>query len=108
MAAPRNQYDAVIDMNRFTPFPFVLLVAILGTTGRARAQATQALSSPLSLADVIRIAGDRRDEIQAARARARAGEARPAIVSALEDPMVAPSLDHLPFMLGGADFSVTI
>ena len=43
------------------------------------------------------------------RARAaRAGEARPAIVSALEDPMISPSLDHLPFMLGGADVSVTI
>jgi len=74
----------------------------------AAAQPTTALPSPLSLADVIRIAGERRDEIQAARARARAGEARPAIVSALADPMISPSLDHLPFMLGGADVSVTI
>jgi outer membrane protein TolC len=60
------------------------------------------------LDDVIRFASERRDEIHAARARARAGEARPAIVSALEDPMISPSLDHLPFMLGGADVSVTI
>ena len=30
------------------------------------------------------------------------------MASALEDPMLAPSLDHLPFMLGGADVSVTI
>jgi outer membrane protein TolC len=37
----------------------------------------------------------------------RAGETRPAIVSALEDPMISPSLDHLPFMLGGADVSFT-
>ena len=51
---------------------------------------------------------ERRDEIQAARARIRAGEARPTIVSALEDPMISPSLDHLPFMLGGADVSFTI
>jgi outer membrane protein TolC len=29
-------------------------------------------------------------------------------VSALEDPMVSPSLDHLPFMLEGADVSLTI
>src|SRR5688572_32840690 len=36
------------------------------------------------------------------------GEARPAIVSALSDPMMSPSLDHLPFMLGGADVSFTI
>jgi cobalt-zinc-cadmium efflux system outer membrane protein len=57
---------------------------------------------------VIRIAGERRDEIQASRARIRAGEARPTIASALEDPMLSPSLDHLPFMLGGADVSVTI
>ena len=68
----------------------------------------QPLPSPLSLADVIRIASERRDEIQAARARIRAGEARPTIVSTLADPMISPSLDHLPFMLGGADVSITI
>src|SRR5829696_2436402 len=68
----------------------------------------QPLPSPLRLADVIRIASERRDEIQAARARIRAGEARPTIVSALADPMISPSLDHLPFMLGGADVSITI
>jgi outer membrane protein TolC len=56
----------------------------------------------------VRLAGERRDELQAARARTRAGEARPAIVSALADPMISPSLDHLPFMLGGANVSVTI
>src|SRR6266542_6806799 len=38
----------------------------------------------------------------------RAAPARPTIVSALEDPMLSPSLDHLPFMLGGADMSFTI
>ena len=72
------------------------------------AQTTPALPSPLSLADVIRLASERRDEIQAARARMRAGEARPAIVSALADPMISPSLDHKPFMMSGADYSVTI
>lgn len=74
----------------------------------AAAQPGQELPSPLALGDVIRLAAERRDEIQAARARTRAGEARPAIVSALEDPMISPSLDHLPFMWGGADVSVTI
>ena len=68
----------------------------------------ETLPSPLGLADVWRPAGERRDEIEAARARARAGEARPAIVSALSDPMISPSLDHLPFMLGGANWSVTV
>jgi outer membrane protein TolC len=72
------------------------------------AQTAPVLPSPLRLADVVRVASERRDEIQAARARARAGEARPNIVAALEDPMLAPSLDHLPFMIGGADVSVTI
>ena len=80
-----------------------------GASGKAAAQQpTETLPSPVSLADVIRIARDRRDEIQAARARTRAGEARPAIVSALADPMISPSLDHLPFMLNGADVSVAI
>jgi outer membrane protein TolC len=54
------------------------------------------------------LASERRDEIEGARARVRAGEARPAIVSALADPMLSPSLDHLPFMLNGANWSVTV
>jgi hypothetical protein len=92
------------------PVQLVLLFAIfgLGGLGDAAAQTASPLPSPLRLADVIRLAGERRDEIQAARARTLAGEARPVIVSALDDPMLSPSLDHLPFMLGGADVSVTI
>ena len=65
------------------------------------------LPSPLTISDVARLAGERRDEIAAARARRRAAEERPAIVGALDDPMLSPSLDHLPFMWGGADVSVT-
>ena len=87
----------------------VLLMAIpVVAPTKLAAQATSSLSSPLTLADVVRIAAERRDEIQAARARIQAGEARPTIVSALEDPMVSPALDHLPFMMNGADVSVTI
>ena len=103
-----NRLGWVIDMNRLTS-PLVLVLGLAVTApGTAAAQAGQPLHSPLSLGDVIRIAAERRDEIQAARARTRAGEQRPAIVSALEDPMISPSLDHLPFMLGGADVSITI
>ena len=94
----------------FRTLATVLLLAILALARpiEGKAQGTPALPSPLSLTDVIRVASERRDEVQAARARTRAGEARPTIVSALEDPMIAPSLDHLPFMLDGADVSVTI
>jgi outer membrane protein TolC len=97
-------------MNNLTGLRFALLLTVWATTWptAAAAQTTPALPSPLSLGDVIRLASERRDEIQAARARIRAGEARPTIVSALEDPMISPSLDHLPFMLGGADVSVTL
>ena len=73
----------------------------------AFAQAS-ALPSPLTIGDVARLASERRDEIAAARARRRAADERPAIVGALDDPMLSPSLDHVPFMGGGADFSVTI
>jgi outer membrane protein TolC len=88
----------------------VLLFLTLGTLTMPRPATAQepGLPTPLTLTDVIRVAGERRDEIEAARARTRAGEARPAIVSALDDPMISPSLDHLPFMLGGADVSVTL
>ena len=95
-------------MNRLTSPLALLFGLVLIAPGTAAAQAGQPLPSPLILGDVIRIAGERRDEIQAARARTRAGEQRPTIVSALGDPMISPSLDHLPFMLGGADVSVTI
>jgi outer membrane protein TolC len=73
----------------------------------ATAQSVSPLPSPLRLGDVVRIASERRDEIAAARARTQAAEQRPAIVSALDDPMISPSLDHLPFMWGGADVSLT-
>jgi outer membrane protein TolC len=96
-------------MNGLTSFRFALLLTVWATTWpTAAGQTGPVLPSPLSLGDVIRLASERRDEIQAARARVRAGEARPTIVSALEDPMISPSLDHLPFMLGGADVSFTI
>jgi cobalt-zinc-cadmium efflux system outer membrane protein len=98
----------VIDMNRPICLLVLLLALVLIPPGTVAAQVGEPLPVPLSLRDVIRIAGERRDEIQAARARVRAAEARPAIVSALQDPMFSPSLDHLPFMLGGADVSVTI
>ena len=93
-------------MNRFC-VPVVLLAMVMASPGVV-AQTSTPLPSPLALADVIRIAGERRDEIQVARARTTAGEARPAIVSALSDPMISPSLDHLPFMLNGADVSFAI
>ena len=95
-------------MNSLTDLRFALLLTVWATTWptAAAAQTPTVLPSPLSLGDVIRLASERRDEIQAARARIRAGEARPTIVSALADPMISPSLDHLPFMLGGADVSL--
>jgi outer membrane protein, heavy metal efflux system len=84
------------------------LTVSVTAAARPAAQPARALPSPLRLSDVIQIASERRDEIEAARARTRAGEARPVVVSALQDPMISPSLDHLPFMLGGADYSITI
>ena len=95
-------------MNRqISSIVFLLCVTAAAASIPAAAQ-TPVLPSPLTLADVVRIAGESRDEVLAARARARAADARPAIVGALADPMIAPSLDHLPFMLNGADVSVTI
>ena len=60
--------------------------------------------------DVLRYASQHRQEIVAARARARAAAERPAIASALEDPMVTPSVDHAPYMMWGeqADLSFMI
>ncbi len=87
---------------------FIAAMSSALLTSDATAQPASPIPSPLSLTDVVRIASERRDEIAAARARSLAAEQRPAIVSALEDPMISPSIDHLPFMWGGADVSVTI
>jgi outer membrane protein TolC len=62
----------------------------------------------LSIGEVLRLAVEQRDEIVAARAAVRAGEQRPIVASALEDPMVAVSFDHIPFMGGGADVNASV
>ncbi len=95
---------------------FVALAVLVPALVPSRATAKEsgrvaeedALPSPLRLEQVLRIALSRRAEIRAARARAKAAAQRPAIVSALEDPMVSASLDHLPFMLHGADVSLSV
>jgi len=46
---------------------------------------------------VVQMALEKRPEITAARERVEAARARPAIVSALEDPMLSPAIDHYPF-----------
>jgi outer membrane protein, heavy metal efflux system len=97
-----------MSVSRLLRIVLLMSVWVLAQPVNARTQTGPVLPSPLTLADVVRIAGERRDEVEAARARTRAAEARPTIVGALADPMISPSLDHLPFMLGGADVSFTI
>jgi outer membrane protein TolC len=87
-------------------------LAMLQTSAVA---ATAVLPDPLQLADVTSIALRNRAEVAAANARAEALAQRPAIVGALEDPMVTPSIDHYPFEMmeeeGGGrryDWSVSV
>ena len=61
------------------------------------------LPDSLQLSDVTTIAVHNRAEVAAAKARAEALAQRPAIVGALEDPMVSPSIDHYPFEMPGED-----
>ena len=65
-------------------------------------------TSRLALGDVIALAREHRAEILAAKARVRAAAARPEVVSALDDPMILPAIDHLPFMGGGVNWSVVV
>jgi cobalt-zinc-cadmium efflux system outer membrane protein len=111
LAGPASAGPAESECSTVTHMkPLIGMFLLLTAAAASDAIAAQepGLPTPLSLADVVRIAGERRDEIAAARARTRAAEARPAIVSALDDPMVSPSLDHLPFMMAGADVSLTV
>jgi cobalt-zinc-cadmium efflux system outer membrane protein len=68
-----------------------------GDWNDATAAHPSALPTPLHLADVLRIAVQRRAEVAAAVARASAAAQRPAIAGALEDPMISPAIDHYPF-----------
>ena len=70
-----------------------LLALVLTEIALAQPEVT----APWPLETVVGMARDQRQEIIAARARADAARERPAIVSALEDPMLAPSIDHYPF-----------
>ncbi|MFN0253865.1 MAG: TolC family protein [Kofleriaceae bacterium] len=79
---------------------------MLATT--AAAYADVVLPSPLGVRDVAELARARRSEITAAKARTRAAAERPAMVSALDEPTVSVSLDHVPFNLMGLDGNVTV
>lgn len=74
------------------------LVALLAMTLASTSSwgAGDTLPHPFQLKDALRITQEQRAEIWAAGARAEAARRRPAIVSALEDPVLAPSIDHKP------------
>ncbi len=72
------------------------------------AEAVAPLPSPLRADDVVAFAKGHRAEISAAKAKAGALAETPKFVSALPDPMVMVSLDHLPIRLMGADASLLV
>ncbi len=84
------------------------IVVAAALTPIAASADDEALPTPLRIGDVVRLAKAHRAEVVAARARARAAAERPAIVSALDDPEAFASIDHLPFMGGGADLSFAL
>ncbi len=72
------------------------------------ADAAGELPSPLEPDAVLAFARDHRAELVAAKSRSDAALQTPKVVSALPDPMVMASIDHLPFKLDGVDFSVQV
>jgi cobalt-zinc-cadmium efflux system outer membrane protein len=98
----------MVDLSRLALASCVLALTSCFADSVLAQTVEDALPSPLHLQDVLKYAEQHRAEIVAARARASAAAQRPEIVSALEDPMVSPSLDHLPFMLHGANVSLTV
>lgn len=69
-----------------------LLVAISGVCSAAPA----AFQDAVSLDQALMVARASRAEVRAASARVDAARQRPAIVSSLDDPIIAPSIDHKP------------
>jgi outer membrane protein, heavy metal efflux system len=83
--------------------------ALLVAPGLAFAQPPHdPLPNPLRVDQVAALARARRAEVVVSRKRAQAAAQRPAIVSALEDPVLTPSIDHLPFMFDGINVSLGI
>jgi len=95
-------------MSDSKPSRLAWIVPVMLASAMAHADDQVALPAPLGAGDVVRLASARRAEVVAARARARAAAERPEIVSALDDPQIFPSIDHAPFMGGGADLSLAI
>lgn len=85
---------------------FALSSTTLATAAPARD--LPAATEALHLDAVVREARSRRREISAATARARAAAEVPARVDVLPDPMVMASIDHLPTMLHGVDYSFMV
>ena len=82
---------------------------VLGASAAAgQVPETAPLPSPLDPATVMRVAHLRRPEIAGARARAAAAAQRPKIDSALPDPMIMVSMDHLPIPIMGIDGSISV
>ena len=78
--------------------PLVLVASIASA-----AAADVALPDPLRLADVTSVALRNRAEVSAATAQADALAERPAIVSALEDPMITTSIGYPDESMMGVD-----
>jgi len=93
-----------------------MLAAVFVLAQASAVAASAQLPDPLQLSDVTEFAAHNRSEVSAAYAQADALAQRPAIVGALEDPMISPSIDHYPFRAmeeeGGSgqrfDWSVTV
>ena len=84
-----------------SPLKLVMAAAVLGLS------IAQAQPAPtLTLEQVLTEARANRQEIRAAAARADAAAQTPKVVGALPDPMLMGGLDHLPFSLMGANYSV--
>lgn len=79
--------------------PYLRLRAVLaaGITLFLLSLAQAEIPSTLTLDQVVRTAREQRQEIAATQARVAAASERPTIVSALEDPMISPAIDHYPF-----------
>lgn len=95
-------------MSQSTSSFSIALLFLYALPAHAQSPGADVLPSPLSVADVVTLAAERRAEIDASRARREAARQRISVVGALEDPMLMPSLDHLPFMLHGADASFMV
>lgn len=85
-----------------------IIICLLFSNSLPASDSVPDLPPSLVFEEILKIAKERRAEIRATQERINASRQRETVLSALEDPMIIPSIDHWPYGMSNADVSLGI